>query len=369
MDLSVALNYFNILKDDKLSFIYQGSFNNEITNKIIDLSSNIVVGSQTPNNLVNKVSFLMAECFQNVVRHSSKTNSKKKNPLPSGMFFSRQVDNYFIISSANAISNRQVPPLKKKLDKINKMGEDQLNALYLEVLGNSVISEKGGAGLGLIEMARKSKQKLEYSFARIDRYHSVFYLQIHVNLTNKLARGEQIEIVSIDDTIDLHDLMIKENILIIHKGDFSNESVIPILKMIENNIPDHLKTYAQRKRTYHLVVEILQNVCKHAPTIEGAKEGIFIMAKSKNDFIINTGNFIENTQKENLLKHLDSISAMNTGQLEDYYKDILRDGRFTRNGGAGLGLLDILRDSYGRIEYKFFDIDDKLSFYVLSTRI
>jgi hypothetical protein len=44
------------------------------------------------------------------------------------------------------------------------------------MLSNSEFSSKGGAGLGLIEMAKKTGNKLDYDFLQFDSEHSYFIL-------------------------------------------------------------------------------------------------------------------------------------------------------------------------------------------------
>ena len=360
-----VFRFFKLLYKDKLSFIYKGSFNNEITNKIIDLSNNLILDNEIRSNYINKVSFLMAECFQNIVRHEYKISSETVSEQPSGMFFSRQKQNSFIISSANLVHKSQIKELRNNLDKLNRLSTNELNALYLEVLGNSIISKKGGAGLGLIEMARKSKEKLDYYFESYDRWHSVFYLQIKVQHDEQVKQN--IHRNQLKKTIDLHTKIIQEKILIVHKGDFSFEAVVPTLKMIENNIPEQIRSFNNRKKTYHMAVEILQNVTKHAPVIQGIKEGIFILAKDGEFYSINSGNFILNEKKQELENHLKKITSLNKYELDTLYKEVLKNGHFTNHGGAGLGLLDICRESSKKVKYKFFNIDDQYSFYAIST--
>ncbi len=49
------------------------------------------------------------------------------------------------------------------MEQINNLDKDGLKDLYKEIIKNTTISEKGGAGLGFVDMARKSGQPLEYS--------------------------------------------------------------------------------------------------------------------------------------------------------------------------------------------------------------
>ena len=52
---------------------------------------------------------------------------------------------------------------------------------YNEILTSETSSSfKGGAGLGIIDMALKSGNRFEYNFNKIDDYHSFFTLKVKV---------------------------------------------------------------------------------------------------------------------------------------------------------------------------------------------
>ena len=51
----------------------------------------------------------------------------------------------------------------------------------MAVLTNGIISNKGGAGLGFITMAMKSKNKLKYLFEEINDKLSCFTVEVKVD--------------------------------------------------------------------------------------------------------------------------------------------------------------------------------------------
>ena len=61
----------------------------------------------------------------------------------------------------------------------------QLKSYYKEVLNNGEMSAKGGGGLGMIDIARKSGRKLEYRFDPIDDSFSFFSLHVKVAQNKK----------------------------------------------------------------------------------------------------------------------------------------------------------------------------------------
>ncbi len=365
MNVETVYELFCNLQNDNLSFVYLGSFNDEITERIIDISETNIANKHEEAKISNKVSFLLAECFQNVIKHGD--SLQKSSPEASGIFITRNIGKSYYISSANLVENKDIEELKTKIEQINNLSPEELKKLYINVLSNLEFSNKGGAGLGLIEMARKSRQKLDFEFEYYNDKYSYFYLQI------KLKSPEEVDIpmerVNVRIAREFHHLMSIDNIFIIHKGDFSQHSTVPILRMIEDNLHTSLDNNSFKKKTFHVLVEILQNVSKHSLETNGKREGIFLIGKKDNKFFVYTGNFISGVQVEPLSKHLDNLNILNKEELLQLYKYTLHLGTTTSRGGAGLGLIDVARDSSEKMQYKFTKIDDNLSFYALHATI
>lgn len=357
---------FTNLHSDNLSFIYQGSFSDIITERIIDISESTISSKQEQAKISNKVSFLLAECFQNVIRYGdySMGNSLSES---SGIFVTRNIGKSYFISSANLIANKDVAGLKKKLEEINTLTPEELKKLYIDVLTNNERTNKGGAGLGLIEMARKSGQKLEFDFEEIDKEFSYFYLQIKLKSPDETE--DTINKVDLNVAKEFHHLMSEDNIFIIHKGDFSQHTIVPILRMIEDNLYGQQERNVSRKKVFHALVEILQNVSKHALEVNGIKEGIFLMGKKDNSFIVYTGNYMPSSKVDMLSEHISNLNGMTKDELLELYKLTLHLGTTTLAGDAGLGLIDIARDSSEPLQSVFNPVNEKHTFYTLGVKI
>ena len=58
------------------------------------------------------------------------------------------------------------------------MNIDELKIYYRDMLGGSKLSKKGGAGLGIIDIARKSKNKIEFNIKNVSENYSFVSLGI-----------------------------------------------------------------------------------------------------------------------------------------------------------------------------------------------
>ena len=64
---------------------------------------------------------------------------------------------------------------------IYRSSKEEIKELYKFILNHQKISEKGGGGLGLVDIARKTGNTLSYRFVSFDAKKSFFYLDILVN--------------------------------------------------------------------------------------------------------------------------------------------------------------------------------------------
>lgn len=362
MNINSTFWFFDRIKEDNLCLLYNGDFSDEITNKLIELSEYNIDNIDTLSKMKKKASFLMAECFQNIVRHGESLDGKVHASTNEGFFLTKNWQDTYYITSGNLIENSKIDNLERQLEKVNSLDKDELKALYREVLENEEISDKGGAGLGLIEMARKSGQKLEYVFNDFDEKFALFYNQIILKSNIEEIDSPSDSSFKIAEAISYHQKMILENILVIHKGDFSQDAIFPVLKIIEENLQREKKDAVSKKKIFHILVELLQNISRHCLKEGDKKEGIFLIGKSDNYFVVNTGNLIKNEAIDDLKKQLDFVNSHNGKELKELYLSKLRERNIPNNTGAGIGLIDIARRLISPINYSIQKIDDQKSF-------
>ena len=80
----------------------------------------------------------------------------------------------------NLIDTSSIEKVSKNIEHLNTLDRPELKSLYLETLTNGQISKKGGAGLGIIIMAMKSKNKIDFKTFTINKNLSIISLKIKV---------------------------------------------------------------------------------------------------------------------------------------------------------------------------------------------
>ena len=155
---------------------YKGEINDDIMIPLLAMTEKKLEMSGTKGKTKNKVFNVIVECLQNVTRHSNDNEYAK-----AAMFMVGECDEGYVIYSGNAIRAEKVHDLKSKLLKINTMPKEELKEFYKLWMKSQEFSNKGGAGLGLIDMARKTGNPLDFDFEPIDEQYYFFSLKTLVN--------------------------------------------------------------------------------------------------------------------------------------------------------------------------------------------
>ena len=369
MDLTEFHEFFRLIEDDNLSLFYRGDFADDITVRLIDLSESHFKAGKEQMSIKKKVSFLMAECFQNVIRYGEEITADDYFQDQTGYFMTRNYYNKFYIASGNLVEQSKILLLKEKIENINKLSKEELKLLYMRVLGTDEFTAKGGAGLGLIEMARKSGRKIEAEFEMINEALAYFYLQMIIDSDETNEAEVMKKGLHIDHAIQLNQILRKNSIIMAYQGDFRQHTILPLLNMIEKNLMVKRTKYAAYKTLFHVLVEMLQNVMHHGLMVGDKKEGLFTIAIDRQQFAVSSANFVETGKIQALKEMLDHFLSLNDEQLKAYSKEILKEREQGPFGGSGLGIIDIIRASSSRPNYVIVPVDDEKFLFYLNVKV
>jgi hypothetical protein len=113
--------------------------------------------------------------LQNIVNHGTEQLGKH-GPL---LALAKEGDAFVIIAS-NLIAEEYIPKFRSKIDEINSIDPANVRQFYTESLMKSEFSAKGGAGLGLLDIYKKSGSKLEYNIQTVEDGSAMLTLTVRV---------------------------------------------------------------------------------------------------------------------------------------------------------------------------------------------
>lgn len=180
--MNFVVQFHKMMVDNKITLIYEGEVTQEITKAFTSMTEKNLEKVEENGKIKKKVYHVMVECLQNISKHAdddtqTASDSLQEGLTKTGIFLIGNDQNQYFITSGNGISNENIPALKSLIDNINSLNQDELKQLHKEKIRETAISNKGGAGLGFIDIARKTGNPLEYHFEPIDENNSFFLLK------------------------------------------------------------------------------------------------------------------------------------------------------------------------------------------------
>jgi hypothetical protein len=176
-----VFDFYNKMENNNIMLSFKGSITSELLTSILNIIEKKMVQMDESSKVQKKVFNVLVECLQNLYHHREEipmiSNEDKEK---SAIFMIGKDDATYHIITGNYMNKSEVSGLQARIDYINSLTLKELKLKYKEVLNDGTMSEKGGGGLGLMDIARKSGQNLEYDFLDLDDKFSFFTLGIKV---------------------------------------------------------------------------------------------------------------------------------------------------------------------------------------------
>lgn len=176
-----ALNIDEWLKDPyngHIIYSFKGSINAAVISECIQTLENYFsekreVTINKPKTAIN----IAIELSQNIFHHSipyfdlERFGSIKIIHLPNGL----------LLEFLNVLTKDKAVLLSERIQQLNVLSKEELKKLHLLILSNNEYSVKGGGGLGLVDVARKTDSKLVAEFYPFEKNNYLYLLKIHLN--------------------------------------------------------------------------------------------------------------------------------------------------------------------------------------------
>jgi len=172
------ISYFcNKMDPNSILLSCKGQITSEVITSILNTIESKMNDMQEKPQLHRKVYTILVELLQNLYYHMDTPLLGSDIKSEAILLIGKEEDHYRVITG-NYVKNNVVRSLKKKLDEINAHTPGELRVQYKKMLVNGQLSYKGGAGLGMIDIASKTGNPLIYDFTPVDGDFSFFSLDV-----------------------------------------------------------------------------------------------------------------------------------------------------------------------------------------------
>ena len=356
------------MMQERLMFVYRGVVTNENSVPLLMLLEKEMENSEFGFVGRKRVFMFVLESLQNVTRHSDGS----EHAAMSLVAYSK-VNGGYTVTTGNVIPTTNIEDLKKRLDEINHLQTGEIRNVYRQMLSNSEFSSKGGAGLGLIEMAKKTGNKLDYDFLSLDSDHSYFILSktvdsegigVHYHTLEKPFTG--------DNMSQLERLMAENNIYLLWSGHITPDVGKEVLSFTETKLTEDDIESTQKRRVFSILVEIIENVAKYSPGREPEEKfgmPIAMIRFENRNYIITTGNLVRNEKVDYLKETIEKINGLDKAGLKELFRKSLSEQNNISDSTGNMGLIDMARKSGSKLVYEFEKLNESFSYYILTVQV
>ena len=186
--IEVGTNYMDFvskfhrtIRDQQIMLVYEGEITQTITKAFSSMTEQNLDTQVDSSKTQKRVYHVMVECLQNVAKHADDEESGEPITPGRGIFMISNNEDEYTVTTGNMISNEKVAIIKGMIDKFNSLDATEIKAEYKKMIKESRLSEKVGAGLGFIDIVKKTGNNIEYFFDKINDNTSFFIQKSVIN--------------------------------------------------------------------------------------------------------------------------------------------------------------------------------------------
>jgi hypothetical protein len=125
---------------------------------------------------IRKISFLTVELLQNIIHHSDKN---KKGETFAYYELMKDGENY-VIKTGNLITKENTEGLEKRMKCVLSSTDEEVKEKILNRLQNEDFSEKGGTGIGLLSIKKKTGEGMSYNIEVFEGDYNFIHFEIKI---------------------------------------------------------------------------------------------------------------------------------------------------------------------------------------------
>lgn len=162
------------------------------------------------------------------------------------------------------------------------------------------------------------------------------------------------------DTTKIREIMLNKGIIFSFGGLISQDVIVSIVNNIKSELKIHGAVDSVINSIFLVVIEQMQNVMSYSKDkkIKDSKytsQGITVIGfdELKQKYFVASSNKIKDEDKIRISDKIEKINSLDDKQLRKYSRELLRSGDESHDRGAGVGLVEMAKNSSEKLLYKF----------------
>lgn len=334
MQIDTAHMLYQALGSDRSAWVFAGAFRDEHTADLIQLGEAFADRADSGRDVRNRLAYVMVEAFQNVVRHGVALDATSK-----GTMLLRDCGNGFEVVTTNQVGAEDGTKLRAAMEHLAGLGKDELKSLFLERLQGNKVSERGGAGLGLIEMARRSNAGLRHTITANDGAEGAFGLAVSI------AAKDTMGCVPLDlSPQGWSALLGKHRVLSAYRGNMNAGIQQVVLRMLEKGADGDAVRGNIHMRAWLSATELVESLLG-----PDSQEVVLVLGHGSEGDRMAIGMYMAAAEAEKLDLAVKEANNLSPFEQTRRYREVLLE---KAQGGmpVALPLMDFLRTGGGKLD-------------------
>lgn len=174
-------------------FGYAGAFPDEHTARLIEFSAAVLDGQGIRAPERGRLSYVMVEAYQNVVRHRARLDPRTEQAEGRCHFLLHCAPEGQTVATLNPVTGPKAKDLHEVLGFLRTRTGEELKTLFREGIQREHDPERRGAGLGLIEMMRRSGATPHWRHQDVLPGHALFAMAWTLGSTHHAVGLDQLD--------------------------------------------------------------------------------------------------------------------------------------------------------------------------------
>lgn len=177
LNKELVYDLYQSMVDNQISIVYEGAISQSLVRSFLSIAEDKMEKSAVGKNVKKRVFRVLLECLQNVTLMSEHDESQERNAI----FIVGNQDQNYIISTGVEVTEPERQDLQALVEDINAQDKAGLKNMYLENVKQKKLDFQNSMALSLIDISKKTDDKLNYDFKELKNGGIFFTLQARVN--------------------------------------------------------------------------------------------------------------------------------------------------------------------------------------------
>lgn len=169
--------FYRELREQNIVLAFLGVFSQEI---MVECKKILTDRQAIDRNCLLILTSVFVELTENILKYSTERELRDGRERGVGIVVVRETGEQFTVFSGNRAAHGEGSRIKDRCAELNGMGKEQLREAYRQQRRESLKEGASGAGLGLIEIARRSSGPVGCEIEVIDEDSCFVSLTINI---------------------------------------------------------------------------------------------------------------------------------------------------------------------------------------------